>query len=85
MADGYGEKSVRKSGYEGIYSHWNLKILQLLIYNKSRISELDDVTEEFRLLSGTVLNNLPANAGDTKAMGSIPGLGRSPGAENGNP
>ena len=34
---------------------------------------------------GTVLNNLPANAGDTKGMGSIPGLGRSPGAENGNP
>ena len=32
-----------------------------------------------------MLNNLPANAGDTKGMGSIPGLGRSPGAENGNP
>ena len=31
---------------------------------------------------GTVVMNLPANAGDT---GSIPGLGRSPGEGNGNP
>jgi len=29
-----------------------------------------------------VIKNLPANAGD---MGSIPGLGRSPGEGNGNP
>jgi len=29
-----------------------------------------------------VVKNLPANAGDA---GSIPGLGRSPGGENGNP
>ena len=28
---------------------------------------------------------LPANAGDTGDMGSIPGLGRSPGEGNGNP
>ena len=33
---------------------------------------------------GTVVKNLPANAGDTKDMGSIPGSGRSPGARNGN-
>ena len=29
--------------------------------------------------------NLPANAGDTRGMGSIPGLGRSPGVGNGSP
>ena len=29
-----------------------------------------------------MVKNLPANTGD---MGSIPGLGRSPGEENGNP
>ena len=29
--------------------------------------------------------NLPANAGDTRDAGSISGLGRSPGEENGNP
>ena len=31
---------------------------------------------------GSVVKNLPANAGD---MGSIPGLGRSPGEGNGYP
>ena len=29
--------------------------------------------------------NLPANAGDTENMGSIPELGKSPGEGNGNP
>ena len=31
---------------------------------------------------GSVVKNVPANAGDA---GSIPGSGRSPGEENGNP
>ena len=34
---------------------------------------------------GRVIKNLPANSGDTRDLGSIPGLGRSPGAGNGNP
>ena len=29
--------------------------------------------------------NLPANAGDVRTAGSIPGLGRSPGGGHGNP
>ena len=33
-------------------------------------------------LGGSAVNYLPTNAGDT---GSIPGSGRSPGKENGNP
>ena len=32
-----------------------------------------------------VVNNLPANAGDARDTGLIPGLGRSPGERNGNP
>ena len=32
-----------------------------------------------------MVKNLPANAGDSRVMGSIPGLGRSPGEGNGNP
>ena len=32
-----------------------------------------------------MVKNLPANVGDVKDAGSIPGLGRSPGGENGNP
>ena len=34
---------------------------------------------------GTVVKKLPANAGDVRDMGSIPGLGRSPGGGYGNP
>ena len=30
-----------------------------------------------------MVKNLPANAGDTRDMGLIPGLGRSPGEGNG--
>ena len=32
-----------------------------------------------------VVKNPPASAGDTRDLGSIPGLGRSPGVGNGNP
>ena len=32
-----------------------------------------------------VVKNLPANAGDVRDKGSIPGLGRSPGEVHGNP
>ena len=32
-----------------------------------------------------MVKNLPANAGDARGAGSIPGLGRSPGEGNGNP
>ena len=35
-------------------------------------------------LGGAVLKNLPANAGDSGDVGSIPGSGRSPGVGNGN-
>ena len=34
---------------------------------------------------GTVVKNLPANAGDTGDESSIPGLGRSPGGGHGHP
>ena len=34
---------------------------------------------------GSVVQNLPANAGDTKDTFSIPGSGRSCGERNGNP
>ena len=35
--------------------------------------------------SDSVIKNLPANAGDARDMGLIPGSGRSPGGGNGNP
>ena len=36
-------------------------------------------------IGGSVVSNSPVNAGDAKDMGSILGLGRSPGEGNGNP
>ena len=35
-------------------------------------------------LGGTVINNLPANARDSRDSGSIPGLGSSPGGRKGS-
>ena len=32
-----------------------------------------------------MVKNMPGNAGNTKDVGSIPGLGRFPGVGNGNP
>ena len=37
------------------------------------------------LPGGAVVKNLPANAGNARDTGSIPGLGSSPGEGNGNP
>ena len=34
---------------------------------------------------GTAVKNLPAEAGDIRDMGSIPGSGRSPGGVHSNP
>ena len=43
-------------------------------------------TSDYECFPGSsVVENPPANAGDTGDMASIPGLGRSPGVGNGNP
>ena len=34
---------------------------------------------------GSMVKNLPANPGNVRDAGSIPGLGRSPGVGNGDP
>ena len=39
----------------------------------------------FTFLVMLVVKNLPADAGDIKDAGSVPGWGRSPGGEHGNP
>ena len=36
-------------------------------------------------LGGTMIKNPPANAGDARDTGWIPGSGRSPGVRNGSP
>ena len=40
---------------------------------------------QVQFLLASVAKNTPANAGDITDMGLIPGLGRSPGGEHGNP
>ena len=42
-------------------------------------------TREIGFPGGSVIKDLPANAGDAGDSGSIPGLERSPGVGNGNP
>ena len=51
------------------------------------ISSPDDLgaCQYLRLLPSLLVKNLPANEGDMGDVGSIPGLGRSPGVGNGNP
>ena len=49
------------------------------------VANIDSVLTMCGFPGGTVVKNPPANAGDTRDAGSIPGLGRSPGVENGNP
>ena len=45
----------------------------------SSVSKCEDFSH------GTVVKNLPANAGDTRDAGSAPGWGRFPGEGNGSP
>ena len=49
-----------------------------------RLKRLRDLPK-FTQSGGAVVKNLPANAGDSTYMGSIPGSGRSPAEGRGNP
>ena len=44
----------------------------------------DIVQGRYSFSEGSVVKNLPANAGDSRDVGSIPGPGRSLGVRNGN-
>ena len=44
-----------------------------------------DNTKDGASLVALMIRKTPANAGDVRDMGSIPGLGRSPGGGHGNP
>ena len=44
-----------------------------------------DYSTLMSFLGGPAVKNLPASVGDARDVASIPGLGRSPGAGNGNP
>ena len=46
---------------------------------------MDEASKNLGVPGGSVVKNLPANAGDAGDEGSIPGLGRSPGKGNSDP
>ena len=46
---------------------------------------LKDLKSSMGFPGGSVVKNLPANAGDSRDAGSISGSGRSPGGGNDNP
>ena len=50
---------------------------------KTLILNVSNAFREFP--SGAVVKNLPANTGDARVVGLIPGSGRSSGVGNGNP
>ena len=59
-----------------------------MLISKGRKEEVERGNQQFRALlslpiigfpGGAVVKTLPASAGDTRDLGSIPGLGRSPG------
>ena len=43
------------------------------------------LSSDYYVPGSSVVKNMPANAGDTKDVGSIPGSGRSTGGGHGNP
>ena len=50
-----------------------------------RVSLREDLELDFGIPGGSVLKNLPANAGYARDLSSIPSLERSPGKGIGNP
>ena len=51
----------------------------------SMLSYLEETTDIWASQVVQVAKNPPANKGDVRDMGSVPGLGRSPGGGHGNP
>ena len=58
-------------------------LMRLLLVTRLEFTKLCFVTRASQVM--LVVKNLPANAGDTRDLGSIHGSGRSPGGGHGNP
>ena len=52
---------------------------------KDSVPPLHSLHFRFLMFVVLVVKNLPANAGDTRDVDSVPGSGRSPGRGHGNP
>ena len=74
---------------ELVHETWIIR--HIMGYGGAVMGENVEIDRDQNLISegvsqvAPVVKNPPARAGDTRFMGSIPGLGRSPGGGNGNP
>ena len=73
-----GRRAHRCPGPRVSTHHGRIRILSMLVFKC-------DWEERGASQRALVVKNPPANAGDTRDAGSIPGLGRSPGGGHGNP
>ena len=62
-----------------------IKLVEETIGENLHDWNLGDVCLEIASQVALVVKNPPANAGNVRDLGSIPGLGKSPGAGHGNP
>ena len=63
---------------------WDIKQVNQPVYQATPLSTYPSTIFGASQVA-PVVKNPPANAGDARAMGSIPGMGRFPGEGNGNP
>ena len=59
------------------------KTFNMGIQRKKKLRKASEKERSYQVVR--VVKNLPANAGELRDVGSIPGLGRSPGEGQGNP
>ena len=78
------EKTLPKPWALGLPSWWPESMKLDLVSSWLLACDFRQDTVSGLFPSGAVVKNLPANAGDSRDAGSIPGLGRSPGGGNGN-
>ena len=79
MSSEHGMHKVRPATKERKYKKVAIKVTELKNITIAEKNTLEGFSK------GLVVENLPANAGDVRDAGSIPGLGRSPGGGHGNP
>ena len=87
VCDSAMRSSANKLSSLGDFNSYNLESLSTSLYSHNKywyFNSTLSVTYEYSkgFPGGSVVKNPPANAGD---MGSVPGLGRSPGGGNSKP
>ena len=79
-ADGFYKTSWRKGIlFQTQINSQNEATTNQIKKHCSKQTHRKSTKNSFGFPSGAVVKNLPANAGDTRDAGSVPGLGRSPG------